>query len=152
MRKSHFGALWLGLHSLGQQSQLLMFMLQTPTFRRQVSCTALLTTFSMQTLPLFTAFLRQASAFSEQTMSKKSTSWKPASLLFISYSHLKAEPVCIVGFANTWMPWTEWKKRKKKKTCFEKMSCCSENSTENLVETFCSSCAKTWPALSGHVG
>lgn len=120
MRKSHFGALWLGLHSLGQQSQLLMFMLQTPTFRRQVSCTALLTTFSMQTLPLFTAFLRQASAFSEQTMSKKSTSWKPASLLFISYSHLKAEPVCIVGFANTWMPWTEWKKEKKKKLVLKK--------------------------------
>lgn len=151
MRKSRSGILWLGLHSLGQQSQLLMFMLQTPTFRRQVSCTALLTTFSLQTLPLFTAFLRQASAFSEQTMSKKSTSWKPASLLFISYSQFKAEPVCIVGFANTWMPWTEWEK-KKKPSCFEKMSCCSENSTENLVETFCSSCAKTWPALSAHVG
>lgn len=120
MRKSHSGILWLDLHSLGQQSQLLMFMLQTPTFRRQVSCTALLTTFSLQTLPLFTAFLRQASAFSEQTMSKKSTSWKPASLLFISYSQFKAEPVCIVGFANTWMPWTEWKKKKKSHLALKK--------------------------------
>lgn len=98
-RRMHSGVHWLELHSLGQQSQLLMFMLQTPTFRKRASCPALLTMFRLQTLPLYAALHRQASAFTVQLMSKEHTFLKPASLLFISHRLFKADPACIAVFS-----------------------------------------------------
>lgn len=95
MRKLHSGVHWPDRHSLGQQSQLLMFMLQTHTFRKRASCPALLTTFRLQTLPLHAARRRHASAFTAQLTSKEHTFLKPASLLFSSHSQFKADPVCV---------------------------------------------------------